>query len=95
MIPRARRAWADGGRDVSREQEQDARAVEESPDPDAMTEASKGHLIKAAGHIFQRSVAQSLRSVIEEAGIIRRLARQGASQKAVAQHLPPEKIAAE
>jgi len=62
---------------------------------DAMTEAAKGHLIKAAGHIFQRSVAQSLRSVIEEAGIIRRLARQGASQKAVAQHLPPEKIAAE
>jgi len=40
-------------------------------------------------------VAQSLRSVIEEAGIIRRLARQGAAQKAVAQHLAPEKIAAE
>lgn len=39
MIPRTRRAWADGGRDVSREQEQDARAVEESPDQDAMTEA--------------------------------------------------------
>lgn len=39
MIPRARRAWADGSRDVSREQEQDARAVEESPDPDAMAEA--------------------------------------------------------
>jgi hypothetical protein len=36
-----------------------------------------------------------LRSVIEEAGIIRRLARQGAAQKAVAQNLPPEKIAAE
>jgi len=39
VIPRARRAWADGSRDVSREQEQDARAVEESPDPDAMAEA--------------------------------------------------------
>ena len=39
MIPRARRAWADGSTDVSREQEQDARAVEESPDPDAMAEA--------------------------------------------------------
>ena len=38
MIPRARRA-CDGSRDVSREQEQDARAVEESPDPDAMAEA--------------------------------------------------------
>jgi hypothetical protein len=62
---------------------------------DAMTDAAKGRLGKAAGHIFQRSVAQSLRSVIEEAGIIRRLARQGAAQKAVAQNLPPEKIAAE
>lgn len=39
MIPRTRRAWADGDTDVSREQEQDARAVEESPDPDAMAEA--------------------------------------------------------
>lgn len=39
MIPRTRRAWADGDTDVCREQEQDARAVEESPDPDAMAEA--------------------------------------------------------
>lgn len=40
MIPRARRAWADGDTDVSREQEQDARAVgEATPDPDAMAEA--------------------------------------------------------
>ena len=40
MIPRARRAWADGDTDVSREQGQDARAVEEAtPDPDAMAEA--------------------------------------------------------
>lgn len=39
MMPRARRA-CDGSRDVSREQEQDARAVEEAtPDPDAMAEA--------------------------------------------------------
>ena len=37
MIPRTRRAWADGDTDVCREQEQDARAVEEAtPDPDAM-----------------------------------------------------------
>jgi hypothetical protein len=36
--PRARRAWADGSDSVLREQEQDARAVEEA-DPDAMAEA--------------------------------------------------------
>lgn len=39
MTPRTRRAWADGSEAVSREQEQDARAVKESPDPDAMAEA--------------------------------------------------------
>jgi hypothetical protein len=40
VIPRTRRAWADGDTEVSREQEQDARAVEESaPDPGAMDAA--------------------------------------------------------
>lgn len=33
------RRTSDGDTDVGREQEQDARAVEESPDPDAMAEA--------------------------------------------------------
>jgi MoaA/NifB/PqqE/SkfB family radical SAM enzyme len=42
---------------------------------DAMLSASKGKLGEAAGHLFQRSVAKSLGSVIEEAGVIRRLAR--------------------
>ena len=47
MIPRTRRAWADGDRDVSREQEQDARAVREAtPDPDAMAEAFNDWLRK-------------------------------------------------
>lgn len=44
---------------------------------DAMTEAGSGHLGKAAAALFQRGVATSLGAVMEEAGIIRRLARRG------------------
>ncbi len=42
---------------------------------DALVEASAGRFGRAMAHLFQRSVAQSLRSVVEEAGIIRQLAR--------------------
>jgi hypothetical protein len=42
---------------------------------DAMTAASKGRLGEAMGHLFQRGVAKSLGSVIEEAGVIRRLSK--------------------
>jgi MoaA/NifB/PqqE/SkfB family radical SAM enzyme len=42
---------------------------------DALVEASAGRIGKAMAQLFQRSVAQSLRSVVEEAGIIRQLAR--------------------
>src|SRR6185312_6992824 len=42
---------------------------------DAMTAASKGKLGEAVGHLFQRSVAKSLGSVIEEASVIRRLSK--------------------
>ena len=46
---------------------------------DAVAEASHGRFRKAASHLFRRSVAQSMRSVVEEATIIRRLARGGSS----------------
>jgi MoaA/NifB/PqqE/SkfB family radical SAM enzyme len=46
---------------------------------DAVAEASHGRFRKAASHLFHRSVAQSIRSVVEEATIIRRLARGGSS----------------
>lgn len=46
---------------------------------DAVAEASHGRFQKAASHLFRRSVAQSMRSVVEEATIIRRLARGGSS----------------
>jgi hypothetical protein len=42
---------------------------------DAMTAASKGRLGEAMGHLFQRGVAKSLGSVIEEASVIRRLSK--------------------
>ena len=41
---------------------------------DAITEAASGHFGKAAAKLSQPGVVQSLRSVIEEAGVIRRLA---------------------
>jgi MoaA/NifB/PqqE/SkfB family radical SAM enzyme len=47
---------------------------------DALNEAGSGHLGKAASHLFQRSVAASLGAVVEEAGIIRRLARRGSAR---------------
>jgi MoaA/NifB/PqqE/SkfB family radical SAM enzyme len=46
---------------------------------DAVAEASHGRFRKAASHLFRRSVAQSMRSIVEEATIIRRLARGGSS----------------
>jgi hypothetical protein len=46
---------------------------------DAVVEASAGRFRNAAAQLFQRSVAQSLRSVVEEAGIIRHLARRRSS----------------
>ncbi len=56
---------------------------------DAVAEASAGHLGKAAAALFQRSVAQSLRSVVEEAGVIRRLARRGAKPRRETTAVPP------
>ncbi len=49
---------------------------------DALNEAASGHLGKAASHLFQRGVATSLGAVVEEAGIIRRLARRGSARAA-------------
>jgi len=46
---------------------------------DAVADASRGRFRKAASNLFRRSVAQSMRSVVEEAAIIRRLARRGSS----------------
>lgn len=55
---------------------------------DAADDAAKGRLLKAAGHIFQRSVAKSLKSVVEEAGVIRKLARSGSKPRRAIEVMP-------
>jgi len=49
---------------------------------DALSEAGAGHLGAAASRLFQRGVATSLGAVMEESGIIRRLARAKPKQAA-------------
>ena len=56
---------------------------------DAVAEAQAGHLGKAMGALFQRSVAKSLLSVVEEAGVIRRLARKGSKPRREIEVMPP------
>ena len=48
---------------------------------DALASAGHGRFGQAATLLFQRSVARSLRSVVEEAGVIRRLARHATRSK--------------
>jgi hypothetical protein len=55
---------------------------------DAVEAASAGHLGKAAGRVFQRSVAASLFSVVEEAGVIRKLSRRGSKPRRETQVVP-------
>jgi hypothetical protein len=55
---------------------------------DAVADLSAGRLGKAAGALFQRSVAKSLKSVVEEASVIRQLARRGSKPRREIQVMP-------
>ena len=55
---------------------------------DAVAAAGDGRFGQAAALVFRRSVARSLRSVVEEAGVIRRLARRGTRTTPAAAAVP-------